>query len=85
MSYGEYLVTGRRQYRGHDPGTTFEAILDAGAEARAIARGDITLLRRVTPSLVPGSYRFAPGWLDRPEHESTEAPTGASLVSKEGS
>lgn len=81
--YGVYLVTGRRQYRGHEPGTTFEALIDPLAEERAIGRGDIQLLRRIEPGLVPGSYRFAPGWLG-PVHQSTGAPTGASLVSEEG-
>lgn len=81
--YGVYRVTGKRQYRGHDPGTTFEAILDRGAEQRAVARGDIELIRHVQPGLAPGSYRLPPDWL-KPATRSNEAPSGASLVSEEG-
>ena len=81
--YGVYRVTGRRQYRGHEPGTTFEAILDRGAEHRAIARGDIELIRHVQPGLAPGSYRLPPDWLE-PATANHEAPSGASLVSKGG-
>lgn len=60
---GEYEVTGRREYRGHPTGETFMARLNPGAEQRAIARGDIRLLRRVEPLLEPGSYDLPPGWL----------------------
>jgi hypothetical protein len=81
--YGVYLVTGKREYRGHAPGTVFEAVLDPGPVRRAIDRGDIKLLRYVTPSLAPGSYRLPPDWLE-PEAASIEAPSGASLVSEEG-
>lgn len=81
--YGVYRVTGKRQYRGHEPGTTFEAILDRGAESRAIQRGDIELIRHVEPSLAPGSYRLPPDWLE-PATRTTETPQGVSLVSKEG-
>jgi hypothetical protein len=83
MQYGVYQVTGKRQYRGHEPGTTFEAILDPGAERRAIVRGDIKLIRHITPGLAPGSYRLPPDWLG-PAAPSIEAPSGASLVSKGG-
>lgn len=61
--YGEYEVVGRRSYRDHEPGSTFEARLDRGAEARAIRRGDIRLLRITQPDLVPGSVTFPDGWL----------------------
>jgi hypothetical protein len=81
--YGVYRVTGRRQYRGHEPGTTFEAIIDRNAEARAIARGDIELIRHVQPGLAEGSWRLPPGWIE-PATRTNEAPTGASLVSKGG-
>lgn len=81
--YGVYEVTGRRQYRGHEPGTVFEAILDRGAEARAVARGDIRLIRHVQPGLEPDSFRLPPGWLN-PATPPTEAPSGASLVSEGG-
>jgi hypothetical protein len=55
VTFGEYLVTGSRRYRGHEPGTTFEAQLERNAEARAIQRGDIRLLRTVEPELPPGA------------------------------
>lgn len=80
MTHGLYRVTGRRAYRGHQPGDEFEALLDRNAERRAIFRGDITLIRRVTPSIQPGTYRFPDGWLPTADTQSTEAPTGASLV-----
>jgi hypothetical protein len=63
VTFTEYRVTGKRQYRGHDPGTTFEANLDVGPEQRAIARGDIRIIRRVTPGIQPGSVRSPDGWL----------------------
>lgn len=81
--YGVYEVIGRRIYRGHTPGTRFEALIDPAAAQRAIDRGDIRLVRRVTPDLVAGSYRLPPGWLDTGA-TPTEAPTGASLIEKEG-
>lgn len=81
--FGVYEVTGRRQYRGHEPGTVFEAILDRGAEQRAIARGDIRLIRHVQPGLAEGSWRLPPGWAG-PATRPTEAPSGASLVSEGG-
>lgn len=81
--YGVYEVTGKRQYRGHDPGTVFEAILDRGAEQRALARGDIRLIRHIEPGLAPGSYRLPPDWPGTATRPN-EAPQGASLVSEEG-
>lgn len=75
--YGVYLVTGRRRYRGHEPGTTFEAQLERGAELRAIERGDIRLVHRVTPAVPPDSYAFPAGWL--PGEEST-AHRGAEMA-----
>lgn len=78
--YGVYEVTGRRQYRGHEPGTVFEAILERGAEVRAIARGDIRLIRHVEPGLAEGSWELPPGWPE-PATAKIEAPSGASLVS----
>ena len=53
-----YLVTGRRQYRWHKPGTTFEANLDPDAERRAIERGSIRVLEVVQTTLKRGSYRL---------------------------
>lgn len=51
-----YQVTGQLDYRGHRPGTRFEATLDPRAEQRAVNRGSIRLLERSTPMLEPGSY-----------------------------
>lgn len=64
MNGGAYRVTGARAYRGHEPGTTFEAVLDPAAEVRAIRRGSIELLERVTPALKPGSFDLPSGWID---------------------
>lgn len=72
MSHGRYKVTGNRKYRGHDPGTIFEARIDPAVEQRAIDRGAIELLERVTPGLEPGSYTLP--------HTATEAPQGASSM-----
>jgi hypothetical protein len=58
-----YRVTGPRGYRGHPPGTTFEALLDPDVEARAIRHGAIELLEDSTPALQPGSYTPPSGWV----------------------
>lgn len=63
MTHGRYEVTGIRQYRGHMPGEEFVAKLEPRIERWAISSGQIALLERVTPSLVPGSYRLPPDWL----------------------
>lgn len=60
--YSLYEVTGRRAYRGHEPGTFFEAEIPPGPESRAINRGDIRLVERFVPELQPGSYRLPLGW-----------------------
>lgn len=81
--FGHYRVVGKRAYRSYEPGTEFEAALDPVPEARAIARGDIELLRRIQPGLQPGSYKFPSRWPPPGQEappESTEAPTGASLI-----
>lgn len=62
MTHGQYLVTGSRPYRGHEPGDTFEAKLDRHAEARAIRRGSIRLLRVIEPGVRPGAFRLPDGW-----------------------
>lgn len=62
MTHGRYKVVGQFNYRGHDPGDVFVARLDPGAERRAIQRGCIALLERVTPTLEPGSYTLPKGW-----------------------
>lgn len=80
--YGVYLVTGKRQYRGHDPGTRFEAAIDAAVEARAITRGDIQLLERVIPSIDGRDLAFGSDWPPGREvpQATNEAPEGASLI-----
>ncbi len=60
--YGVYVVIGKRQYRGHAPGTRFEARLEPAAAQRAINRGDIELIEMITPALEPGSYRLPSDW-----------------------
>jgi len=75
MSFGEYEVIGRRLYRGHEPGSIFEARLERNAERRAIRRGDIRLLRVVQPKLQEGSFAFPDGWLpghEHPDHRGAE-------------
>lgn len=76
--YGEYEVTGRREYRGHTPGSFFAAQIERAAEQRAIQRGDIRLIRRVTP-VVPAGAVVPDGWLTS-SPETAEAPEGASLI-----
>lgn len=80
MSHGLYLVSGHREYRGHKPGSYFEAALDPGAEQRAIRRGDIRLIKRIEVKLEPRSYRlpkdWPPGGAD--SRANREAPQGAS-------
>jgi hypothetical protein len=61
VNFGEYLVTGKRAYRGHQPGSVFEARLERNAEARAVYRGDIQLLRVITPE-VPTERALPAGW-----------------------
>ena len=60
---GRYKVVDKRDFRGHPQGTEFVARLEANQERRALARGAITLLARVTPALEPGTYTFPDGWL----------------------
>ncbi len=62
MTHKRYLVTGKRQYRWHKPGATFEAQLDPLAEQRAIERGSIRVLEVVKPGLVNGSYALPRDW-----------------------
>lgn len=63
--FATWEVTGRRPYRGHAPGSTFEAWLDVRVSDRAVARGDIRRKRNARPGLRPGSYTFPRGWLER--------------------
>lgn len=64
MEMGEYEVIGRSEYRGHAPGTVFEARLELGAQRRAVQRGDIRLLRVITPEVQPG-WVLPDGWLSK--------------------
>jgi hypothetical protein len=85
-AYSRYLVLGTRLYRGHAPGTIFEAALDPQAEQRAIERGAIEVLDRIEPSLDSEGYQLPPDWppseADAPAHP--EAPRGASFVGEGG-
>jgi hypothetical protein len=51
-----YKVIGPTSYRGHPPGSTFEAKLEEKAEERAIRRHAIELLDEKPPSLRDGSW-----------------------------
>lgn len=77
MTYGEYKVIGRREYRGHKPGSVFAAQLEPLAEERAIRRGDIRLIRRVTPTIPEGAV-LPDSWLASVARVSSGAPEGAS-------
>jgi len=77
--FGVYRVIGRRKYRGHEPGTVFEAYLDPAVEQRAIARNAIELLRRESPTVEPAKYEPPAEWRSERPH-STEAPTGVSTA-----
>jgi hypothetical protein len=59
---GVYEVIGTRSYMEHKPGERFEARLDRNAEARAVERGSIRLLRRVEEDLPAHKYRLPTGW-----------------------
>ena len=61
MIHGEWQVTGKRVYRGHEPGEKFEASLDDGPAGRAVARGDIVLLEQFIPA-VPADHELPEGW-----------------------
>ncbi len=62
MTHKRYLVTGKRQYRWHPPGTVFEAKLDPDAERRALERGNIQVLEVIQPELRNGSYELPRDW-----------------------
>ncbi len=55
-------MIGRRTYRGHEHNSTFFAKLSPFEERRAVARGAIALLERVTPSLTQVTYSLPKGW-----------------------
>jgi hypothetical protein len=67
----EYRVVGRRDYRGHKPGSRFIAHLSPEMAQRAINRGDIVIIRQINMQVVPGSYTFPEGWLDEPAETKT--------------
>ena len=69
-----YRVRGRRAYREHPPGSIFEAELEPDAEARAIERGDITVLNSSRTRLRPGSWTLPYGWQ---QITTSGAPPGA--------
>lgn len=78
MTFGVYEVIGHRKYRGHDPGTVFEAALDPAVEQRAISRRAIRLVRREIPRVVPARFKPPANW--PPQGDTTEAPQGVSRV-----
>ncbi len=79
-----YLVTGKRQYRWHKPGTTFEAILDPLAEQRAIERGSIIVLEVIQSELENGSYALPKDWPQLvADDRTTRAAEGVSLAMSE--
>ncbi len=51
-----YKVSGPSSFKTYQSGDLFEAVLPRALEKRAIARGQIELVERSTPALVPGSY-----------------------------
>jgi hypothetical protein len=79
VTFCEYLVTGRRPYRGHNPGTKFEARHDP-AKQRGILRGDIRLIRTVEPA-VPAGAVFPDGWLPPPDPSSSQTAEAAEAAS----
>jgi hypothetical protein len=61
--HGLWRVSGRRAYRGHEPGSEpFEASLNESVAARAINRGDIELLEEFLPAL-PAEFCLPEGWI----------------------
>ncbi len=81
MTHKLYLVTGKRKYRWHDPGSTFEAKLDPEAERRAVERGSIKVLAVIQSDLADGSYELPKDWPHAVADEpSTRAAHGVSQV-----
>lgn len=62
MVSGAWLVVGKRAYRGHDPGTEFEASIPAAPAKRALVRGDIRLLEEFVPA-PPAEHQLPEGWV----------------------
>ena len=65
--FTQYEVLRFNGYCGYPRGSVFEAVLDKAAEGRAIARGDIRILKSSTPSIQPSSYRLPRGWIKQLE------------------
>jgi hypothetical protein len=59
---GVYRVLGKRDFRGHTPGTEFPALLPPQQERRAVMRGSIEKIGTVVPA--PGPFAFPEGWLE---------------------
>lgn len=79
MKHKRYLVTGKRQYRWHEPGTVFEAQLDPDAERRAIERGSIKVLEEVEVKV--GTFDLPNDWPHNAANaQPTESPAGASRM-----
>lgn len=80
MTHAVYKVVGRRRYRGHEPGDTFEARLEPDQERRAINRGDIALVQRIESTL-PDGYQLPKDWPPvGADNANREAPEGASSM-----
>jgi len=62
MTHGLWRVSGKRVYRGHEPGEEFEASLDSDAAGLAIRRGDLLLLEEFTATL-PDMFELPKGWV----------------------
>jgi len=75
VTHKRYLVTGKRQYRWHAPGTVFEANLDPDAERRAIERGSIRVLEEVEVRL--RSYGLPRDW--PPKAVDAHEPVGSRM------
>ncbi len=80
MTHKRYLVTGRRQYRWHKPGTVFEAVLDPDAERRAVERGSIRVLEVVEPGLKDGNYTLPQDWPRAADAPATRDASSGSRV-----
>jgi hypothetical protein len=62
-----YRVTAKwRKFRGHELGATFSAVLDPAAESRAVARGDIRLIRREPIVFNRDTFTPPDGWDGQP-------------------
>jgi len=77
-------VQGQRQYRGHHPGAQFVTKFDPALE-RGIARGNVVVIAEVEPSLAERDFGLPEDWPPpAADAAHTEAPEGASSISKGG-